>query len=201
MPQNDCGGISSSWLSFLSSDILACNERSCHLSSCLKEWVQLFLHRARYGLVLDVSVHGESTSVEVEAADRAKIESVFSVFENALESSRLPKPSPPAPPKPAIFIGQGHSPVWRDLKDHLHEHHGYQVEAYETGARAGHAIRDILAELVDVSSFALLVLTAEDEHADGTMHARENIIHEAGLFHFSKGALNMGAPSYCWKRE
>jgi predicted nucleotide-binding protein len=147
------------------------------------------LHRARYGLVLDVSVHGESTSVEVEAADRAKIESVFSVFENALESSRLPKPSPPAPPKPAIFIGQGHSPVWRDLKDHLHEHHGYQVEAYETGARAGHAIRDILAELVDVSSFALLVLTAEDEHADGTMHARENIIHEAGLF---QGRLEYG---------
>src|SRR5258708_4348118 len=41
MPQNDCGGIYSSWLSFLSSDILACNERSCHLSRCLKEWVQL----------------------------------------------------------------------------------------------------------------------------------------------------------------
>lgn len=51
--------------------------------------------------------------------------------------------------------------------------HGYQVEAYETGARAGHTIRDILAELVRVSTFALLVLTAEDEHADGTMHARE----------------------------
>src|ERR1700678_3106684 len=41
MPQNDCGGISSSWLSFLLSDILPCNERSCHGSRCLKEWVQL----------------------------------------------------------------------------------------------------------------------------------------------------------------
>lgn len=32
------------------------------------------------------------------------------------------------------------------------------------------------------SSFACLVLTAEDEMADGTMRARRNVIHEAGLF-------------------
>ena len=25
-------------------------------------------------------------------------------------------------------------------------------------------------------------MTAEDEHADGTKHARENVIHEVGLF-------------------
>jgi hypothetical protein len=41
MPLSDCGAISSSWLSFLSSDILACYERSFHLSRCLKEWGQL----------------------------------------------------------------------------------------------------------------------------------------------------------------
>jgi predicted nucleotide-binding protein len=27
-----------------------------------------------------------------------------------------------------------------------------------------------------------LVLTAEDLHADASLHARENVIHEAGLF-------------------
>jgi predicted nucleotide-binding protein len=27
-----------------------------------------------------------------------------------------------------------------------------------------------------------LVLTAEDEHPDGSLHPRENVIHEAGLF-------------------
>ena len=25
-------------------------------------------------------------------------------------------------------------------------------------------------------------MTAEDEHLDGTKHARENVVHEAGLF-------------------
>ena len=29
---------------------------------------------------------------------------------------------------------------------------------------------------------AFLVMTAEDEHTDSTLHARENVIHEAGLF-------------------
>jgi predicted nucleotide-binding protein len=32
------------------------------------------------------------------------------------------------------------------------------------------------------ASFAFLIMTGEDEHADGALHARENVIHEAGLF-------------------
>ena len=32
------------------------------------------------------------------------------------------------------------------------------------------------------SSFALLVLTAEDETTDGTKRARQNVVHETGLF-------------------
>lgn len=54
--------------------------------------------------------------------------------------------------------------------------------AYEIGARAGHAIRDILEEILEKSSFALLVMTAEDETADGRRLARQNVIHETGLF-------------------
>jgi predicted nucleotide-binding protein len=56
------------------------------------------------------------------------------------------------------------------------------VEAYEVGARAGHTIRDVLTDMLGKSLFACLVLTAEDEMADGTMRARQNVIHEAGLF-------------------
>ncbi len=36
--------------------------------------------------------------------------------------------------------------------------------------------------MLDQSCMAFLVLTAEDEQTDGTLHARENVIHEAGLF-------------------
>lgn len=36
--------------------------------------------------------------------------------------------------------------------------------------------------MLDSAAFALLVMTAEDEHADKSRHARENVIHEVGLF-------------------
>ena len=73
---------------------------------------------------------------------------------------------------------KGHlgSDEWIKLKSHLQDKHRLTIEAYETGARAGHTIRDIL------KSFALLVLTGEDETKDGVRRARQNVIHETGLF-------------------
>ena len=41
---------------------------------------------------------------------------------------------------------------------------------------------DRLAQMLDEATFAFLVMTAEDTHADDSAHARENVIHEAGLF-------------------
>lgn len=81
-----------------------------------------------------------------------------------------------------VFIGHGRSQDWRDLKDHLHDKHGIEVEAYEIGSRAGHAIRDILQQMLDRSSMALLVHTPDDEMANGDYSARANVIHETGLF-------------------
>jgi len=123
----------------------------------------------------------KSSEISVDAPNREVIESVLSIFEKHLPGARLPdEPQPDV--RPTIFIGHGHSPLWRDLKDHLHEQHGYPVEAYETGARAGHAIRDILQEMAAKSSFALLVLTAEDLVDDDKYRARQNAVHETGLF-------------------
>lgn len=125
------------------------------------------------------------THVSVERDRLAEIERVLSVFSAARDAACRPPPPPePPPPKPRprVFIGHGGSPAWRDLKDHLHDHHGYEIEAYETGARAGHTIRDILDSMLQRSSFALLVLTAEDEQADGEFRARQNVVHETGLF-------------------
>jgi len=36
--------------------------------------------------------------------------------------------------------------------------------------------------MLAASTFALLIMTAEDDHADATRHARANVIHELGLF-------------------
>ena len=116
------------------------------------------------------------------------IDAVLNHFEESALSNRLPdpppapKPKPVAPPKPKIFIGHGHSGQWRELKDHLADKHNLDVVAYEVGARAGHAIRDILEEMLTKSTIAFLVLTGEDRDVTGSVRPRENVIHETGLF-------------------
>lgn len=125
------------------------------------------------------------STISVQAPTRAEIESVFHIFQEALPEATLPKPPPPPPPpplKPVIFIGHGGSSQWKKLKDHLHDLHQYEVEAYEVGARAGHAIRDTLQGMLEVSNFAILVMTGEDEGKGGQLRARQNVIHELGLF-------------------
>lgn len=124
-----------------------------------------------------------TTKVEVKAPSRPAIEAVFDVFEAHLHNSRLPDPPDiPTHGRPTVFLGHGRSPIWRDLKDHLQDQHGYDVEAYEVGARAGHGIRDILEEMLRQSTFAILVMTGDDETTDGVVQPRLNVVHEAGLF-------------------
>jgi predicted nucleotide-binding protein len=126
----------------------------------------------------------------VEAPTRDEIETVFAVFDRHAPQCQLPEDeTEQKESKPIVFIGHGHDPQWRDLKDHLHEQHGYDVEAYEIGSRAGHTIRDILEEMLERSSFALLVMTGEDETREGKTLARQNVVHEAGLF---QGRLGFG---------
>ena len=36
--------------------------------------------------------------------------------------------------------------------------------------------------MLDTSGLAFLIMTGEDEQADGQLRARENVIHEVGLF-------------------
>lgn len=126
-----------------------------------------------------------ATEVSVKSSDRPKIESVFDIFEKHIEESRLPESSNSQsdPSKqPTIFIGHGRSLLWRELKDHLQDQHNHNVIAYEVGARAGHEIRDILKDMLSRSSFAILVMTGEDETRDDEFHPRLNVVHELGLF-------------------
>ena len=128
------------------------------------------------------SMKSMATSLTVSLEKRADIDSVFVPLEDYADAHPEELSPKVRAEKPIVFIGHGRSPLWRDLKEHLQDKHGYQIEAYETGARAGHSVRDILQEMLDKSSFALLVITAEDETAQGGMRARQNVVHELGLF-------------------
>ena len=137
-----------------------------------------------------LSINGEGysfdpgTTLTVEMDKREQIMRIFNIFDANIEKCKLPERPVPVKEviKPKIFIGHGHNNQWKDLKDHLHEKHDLDVEAYEIGVRAGLTVKEVLDEMLTTSSFALLVFTGEDEDAKGEMHARENVIHELGLF-------------------
>jgi predicted nucleotide-binding protein len=85
-------------------------------------------------------------------------------------------------PGSLIFIGHGRSQVWRELKDFLVDRLRLHWEEFNRESVAGRSTKERLEEMLANVDFAFIVMTAEDEHDGGTMHARANVIHEAGLF-------------------
>jgi|ERR1051325_74563 predicted nucleotide-binding protein len=81
-----------------------------------------------------------------------------------------------------VFVGHGRSPVWKDLKDFLQDRLDLPWDEFNRIPVAGITNIERLSEMLNHAAIAFLVMTAEDEQIDGTIRARENVIHEAGLF-------------------
>lgn len=134
--------------------------------------------RKFYGLDehIKFSVDEQDSSVSVSLHSWGNVERVFEILEANVKQCKVPKPSV------RVFIGHGRNTQWLVLKDHLHEKHGLYVKTYEIAPRAGLATKEVLDDMLTGCSFAVLVLTGEDTDATGGLHARENVIHELGLF-------------------
>ena len=81
-----------------------------------------------------------------------------------------------------VFIGHGRSQDWRELKDFISDKLKLPWDEFNRVPIAGLTNITRLAEMLDQACMAFLVMTAEDEQADGKLRARENVVHEAGLF-------------------
>ena len=81
-----------------------------------------------------------------------------------------------------VFIGHGRSPLWRELKDFISDRLGLSWDEFNREPVAGFTTSARLEEMLNQAGFALLVMTAEEERGDSTLHARPNVIHEVGLF-------------------
>lgn len=81
-----------------------------------------------------------------------------------------------------VFIGHGRSPLWRELKDFVVDRLNLPHEEFNRVPVAGVTNIARLSEMLDGAGCALILLTAEDEKADGSLQARMNVIHEVGLF-------------------
>ncbi|HYK01957.1 MAG TPA: TIR domain-containing protein [Thermoanaerobaculia bacterium] len=83
---------------------------------------------------------------------------------------------------PCVFIGHGRDPQWKDVGEFIEARLGLKVEEFNRHPAAGLTTKERLEEMLAKATFAFLIMTAEDEHADASLHARENVIHEIGLF-------------------
>jgi predicted nucleotide-binding protein len=81
-----------------------------------------------------------------------------------------------------IFIGHGHEIIWKELKDFIQDRLKLEWDEFNREPTAGITTVERLQEMLEQADFAFIVMTPEDERPDGTSHARENVIHEAGLF-------------------
>jgi hypothetical protein len=113
---------------------------------------------------------------EMGVSDRA-IEAIFSIlaFVRAFVIRR-PRSTPAL-----VFVGHGRSDDWKPLDSFL-TGLGLSTEEFNSDPTAGVHTTERLSDMLNDACFALLVMTAEDVHDDGHTHARENVVHEIGLF-------------------
>lgn len=81
-----------------------------------------------------------------------------------------------------IFISHGRSTEWRKVRTFITDDLGLAFEEFNREPVAGYTTIERLKNVLDTSSFALCLLTAEDQLPSGAARARENVVHELGLF-------------------
>jgi predicted nucleotide-binding protein len=110
------------------------------------------------------------------------------VLDEVLGTSPTPARAGQAAPKTVeemnrtIFIGHGHSALWRELKDFIADTLTLPWDEFNRYASAGYFTHERITEMLNRAGFAFLVYTGEDELADGSIRTRENIVYETGLF-------------------
>jgi hypothetical protein len=87
---------------------------------------------------------------------------------------KLPEIRPILLPKPdRLFLGHGGNPLWSKVHIHLKDELSLDVQAWESESRASKYPLDVLKQLLDSCTFAVLVQTGEDYTGDGNLRARQ----------------------------
>lgn len=81
-----------------------------------------------------------------------------------------------------VFIGHGHNKLWARVKMYLEDELSLKAIMYESESQTSKSVVSILEGFLDAATFAVIVLTAEDKTTEGNTRARQNVIHEIGLF-------------------
>jgi predicted nucleotide-binding protein len=85
-------------------------------------------------------------------------------------------------PGQRVFIGHGGSSLWREFKEFISDRLKLPWDEFNRVPAAGLTNTDRLASMLDSAGIAFLLMTAEEAMADGAEQARQNVVHEVGLF-------------------
>jgi predicted nucleotide-binding protein len=136
------------------------------------------VHRAPRGRAGTRSCPGLSARVLENGLDTVE----KATREAALHLERIERQKRPMTTGKKIFIGHGQSKIWLELQNFLRARLHLSTDEFNSVPVAGISYKERLEEVLDDAAFAFLVMTAEDEQPDGTVRARQNVVHEAGLF-------------------
>lgn len=81
-----------------------------------------------------------------------------------------------------IFISHGRNPIWRELQDYLEKDLDFQTLELAQEPNLGRTVFQKLMEESKKCSIAIIVMTGDDIANKNEVRARENVIHELGLF-------------------
>lgn len=113
---------------------------------------------------------------EMSELDTGVTESVVPPREATVtRSNKVAKP-------PAIFVGHGHGDLYLRVVTYLTRRLNLEVDYFEDEVRAGYTNLEVVQNMLNKASFAVVVATADDATDEGKIRARQNVVHEIGLF-------------------
>lgn len=101
--------------------------------------------------------------------------------------------SSPSPPingresQPVVFIAHGRSLIYLEVHRYLKDELGIEAVAFETQDHTSEQVSEILNQYLDRATAAVIVMTGEEQTIDSRLLARQNVVHEAGLFQAKLG--------------
>jgi predicted nucleotide-binding protein len=87
-----------------------------------------------------------------------------------------------APKGSKVFIGHGRNSDWLLLQSFLEKRLHLKTDDFDGVFAAGKTVVGRLTEMLDSAIFAFAVMTAEDAMTEAEIRARQNVVHEVGLF-------------------
>lgn len=148
-------------------------------SSLVREQLQKIYGKRMADIKYFSSLPSQMSALEVQKTIATRCEHLERLVKGLQD---LPKTTASIKGSGRVFIGHGRSPLWLELKEFLESELKLDCDEFNSTPVAGITTTDRLESLLDLTSFAFLIMTAEDELADAQLQARPNVIHEIGLF-------------------